>query len=158
MGHLMVTPDNAQEYALTKTSVDLWAELHEQLGGFDYNPTGALYLAESAEDLEMMPVLRDQFAANGDCADMLDQAQLRELEPGLAHDIPGALFYAGDGVVLPMLAAGAMLRAAQLRNPNVVIRANCAVTGFQRDGDRIAAVVTEQSVIATKTVVNSCGV
>ena len=158
MGHLMVTPDNAQEYALTKTSVDLWGELHEQLGGFDYNPTGALYLAESAEDLEMMPLLRDQFASNGDCADMLDQAQLRELEPGLAHDIPGALFYAGDGVVLPMLAAGAMLRAAQLRNPNVVVRPNCAVTGFQRDGDRIAAVVTEQSVIATKTVVNACGV
>lgn len=158
MGHLMVTPDNAQEYAFTKTSVELWRELNEQVGGFDYNPTGALYLAEADEDLEMMPVLRQQFADNGDRSDLLDQHQLRDLEPGLAHDIPGALFYPGDGVVLPMLAAGAMLRAAQLRNPNVVTRPNCAVTGFQRDGERIAAVVTERGTIATNTVVNACGV
>jgi len=158
MGHLMVTPDNAQEYALTKTSVDLWRGLHEELGGFDYNPTGALYLAESEEDIEMMPVLHKQFLDQGDQAEILDQKQLCELEPGLARDIPGALFYAGDGVVLPMLAAGAMLRGAQKRNPNVVVRPNCAVTGFQRDGDRIAAVVTEKSVIHTNTVVNACGV
>ena len=158
MGHLMVTPDSAQEYALTKTSVDMWRELHEQLGGFDYNPTGALYLAEADEDLEMIPVLRQQFADHGDRADVLDQQQLRDLEPGLAHDIPGALFYPGDGVVLPMLAAGAMLRGAQLRNPNVIVRPNCTVTGFQRDGERIAGVLTDRGVIATNTVVNACGV
>ena len=69
MGHLMVTPDNAQEYALTKTSVDLWRGLHEDLGGFEYNPTGALYLAETDEDQEMIPILHKQFADNGDQAD-----------------------------------------------------------------------------------------
>ncbi len=158
MGHLMVTPDNAQEYALTKTSVDLWRGLHEDLGGFDYNPTGALYLAETDEDQEMIPVLHKQFADNGDQADVLDQKQVREIEPGLADDIPGALYYSGDGVVLPMLAAGAMLRGAQARNPNVIVRANCAVKGIERDGDGISAVVTEHSVIATKTVVNACGI
>lgn len=158
MGHLMVTPGNDQEYALTKTSVDLWRGLDEDLGGFDYNPTGALYLAETDEDQEMMPVLHKQFADNGDQADVLDHKQLREIEPGLADDIPGALFYPGDGVVLPMLAAGAMLRGAQALNANVIVRANCAVKSFQRDGDRISAVVTERGVIATKTVVNACGV
>jgi glycine/D-amino acid oxidase-like deaminating enzyme len=158
MGHLMVTPDNAQEYALTKTSVDMWRALHEQLGGFDYNPTGALYLAETDEDQEMFEVLLKQFAGNGDRADVLDNKQLREVEPGLADDVPGALFYSGDGVILPMLACGAMLRGAQMRNPNVVVRPHCAVTGFQRAGDRIAAVETERGVIATNTVVNACGV
>lgn len=158
MGHLMVTPDNAQEYALTKTSVDLWAGLNEELGGFDYNPTGALYLAETDEDQEMMPVLHKQFADNGDRADILDKQQLRDLEPGLADDIPGALFYPGDGVALPMLAAGAMLRGAQTRNPSVSVRPFCAVKGFERDGDGISAVVTEHGVIHTKTVVNACGV
>jgi len=158
MGHLMVTPDTKQDYALTKTSVELWRELDQDLGGFDYNPTGALYLAETDEDQAMMPVLQKQFADNGDQSDMLDQKQLRELEPGLAEDVPGALFYPGDGVVLPMLAAGAMLRGAQAHNPSVVVRPNCAVTGFERDGDGISAVVTEHGVIATKTVVNACGV
>ena len=158
MGHLMVTPRNAQEYALTKTSVDMWHGLHEQLGGFDYNPTGALYLAETDEDQEMFSVLLKQFADNGDRADVLDRKQLRDIEPGLADDIPGALYYSGDGVVLPMLAAGAMLRGAQLRNPNVIVRPHCAVTGFQRDGQGIAAVETESGPIATNTVVNACGV
>lgn len=158
MGHLMVTPDDAQAYALTKTSVDLWADLNEQLGGFDYNPTGALYLAETDEDREMIPVLLQQFRDRGDTADVLDPKQLRDLEPGMAEDVPGALFYPGDGVVLPMLAAGAMLRGAQRRNPNVIVRSHCAVTGFERDGERIAAVKTDNGVIATNTVVNACGV
>ena len=139
MGHLMVTPEDDQAYAFTKTSVDLWRELHEQVGGFDYNPTGAIYLADTDEDAAMFAVLRQQFADRGDRADLLDPKQLRELESGLADDLPGALFYPGDGVVLPMLACGAMLRAAKQRNPNVVVRPDCAVTGFRRDGERIAA-------------------
>ena len=100
MGHLMVTPDTAQEYAFSKTSVQMWADLEREIGGFDYQPTGALYLADEPEDLELLPVLQKQFADCGDRADILDPKQLRELEPGLAHDLPGALFYAGDGVVL----------------------------------------------------------
>ena len=128
MGHLMVTPGNAQEYAFTKGSVELWARLHEQVGGFDYQPTGALYLADTDEDAAMFPVLRQQFLDRGDAADVLDVAQLREREPGLADDLPGALFYPGDGVVLPMLACGAMLRAAQQVHPNVSVRPHCAVT------------------------------
>jgi sarcosine oxidase subunit beta len=158
MGHLMVTPDTAQDYALTKTSVELWRVMNEELGGFDYNPTGALYLAETDEDQEMFSVLQKQFADNGDTADVLDPKQLREVEPGLAEDVPGALFYPGDGVVLPMLACGAMLRGAQQRNPNVVVRPHCAVTGFERVGDRVVGVKTARGVIATDTVVNACGV
>ncbi|HEB53630.1 MAG TPA: FAD-binding oxidoreductase [bacterium] len=158
MGHLMVTPDDPQAYALTRTSVDLWRELHDRVAGFDYNPTGALYLADDEADVELFDVLRQQFVDRGDSADLLDPKQLRELEPGLAEDLPGALFYPGDGVVLPMLACGAMLRGARQRNPNVIVRPHCAVTGFERDGDRIASVVTERGSIATTTVVNTCGV
>jgi len=158
MGHLMVTPDTAQDYALTKTSVDLWGRMNEEVGGFDYNPTGALYLAETDEDQEMFAVLHKQFADNGDVADVLDNKQLREIEPGLAEDVPGALYYPGDGVVLPMLACGAMLRGARKLNPNVIVRPHCAVTGFERQGDRVVGVVTEHGVIATATVINACGV
>ena len=158
MGHLMVTPDSAQDYALTRTSVSLWAQLNEELGGFDYNPSGALYLAENDEDQEMFAVLQKQFADNGDTSDVLDPKQLRDLEPGLAHDLPGALFYAGDGVVLPMLACGAMLRGAKQRNPNVIVRSHCAVTGLEREAGRLTGVRTARGTIATDTVVNACGV
>lgn len=158
MGHLMVTPDTPQEYAFTASSVALWRELHEVEGGFHYNPTGALYLADAPEDAELMPVLLQQFRDNGDCAEILDGAQLREREPGLAPDLPGALYYPGDGIVLPMLACAAMLRQAQRANPNVVIRPGCAVTGFDVEGDRVLGVRTAQGPIACAHVVNSAGV
>ncbi|HEX6813703.1 MAG TPA: FAD-dependent oxidoreductase [Planctomycetota bacterium] len=158
MGHLMVTPDDRQEYAFSATSVRLWRELHGRQGGFDYNPTGALYLAEADEDLELLPQLHRQFTENGDRADILDPQQLRELEPGLAHDIPGALYYPGDGVVLPMLACSAMLREARQANANIAVRPDCAVLGFDRDGDRITSVRTADGAIGTRTVVNATGV
>ena len=158
MGHLMVTPDDAQAYAFTKTSVELWRELHDEVGGFDYNPTGALYLADTDEDAALFPVLQRQFADQGDAATVLDPPALRELEPGLADDLPGALFYPGDGVVLPMLACGAMLRAARRRNPNVEVRPFCEVLGIARERGRVAGVATAAGPIAAGVVVNAAGV
>ncbi|MBX3462096.1 MAG: FAD-binding oxidoreductase [Planctomycetes bacterium] len=158
MGHLMVTPDDAAAYALTSASVRLWRELQAETGGFDFQDTGALYLADTDEDLALLPVLRDQFVARGDAAELLDARQLRELEPGLAGDLAAALHYRGDAVVLPMPACAAMLRAARQRCPGIDVRPCCEVTGFDRDGDRIAAVRTARGPIATRNVVNAAGV
>lgn len=161
MGHLMVTPDDAQHYALSAHSVALWRQLAAEVGadgGFDYNPTGALYLADSAADLELLPQLRDQFVQNGDRADILDPRQLRGLEPGLADDLPGALFYPGDGVVLPMTACGAMLRLAQRANARTLVRPGVAVTGIERAAGRVAGVVTATGRIAAGHVVVAAGV
>jgi glycine/D-amino acid oxidase-like deaminating enzyme len=158
MGHLMVTPDDAQEYAFTAQSLRLWRELQEREGGFDYNPTGALYLADDPADVELFAVLQQQFVQQGDRADLLDAKQLRELEPGLAHDLPGALFYPGDGVVLPMLACGAMLRDAARHNRHVQVRPGQAVTGMLVDGDRITGVRTAAGDLHAPHVVNAAGV
>lgn len=158
MGHLMVTPDDPAAHALTRTSVQLWRELAASGHGFDFQDTGALYLAENDADRELLPVLQRQFAAHGDAAEVLDSRQLRELEPGLAEDLDAALFYRGDAVVLPMPACAAMLRLARERCPQLDVRPGCAVTGVERDGDRIAGVATERGPIATRTVVNAAGV
>ena len=158
MGHLMVTPESAQEYAFSAGSVALWREFAAEGHDLHYNPTGALYLADNEADLELLPVLHEQFARNGDRSEILDAARLRELEPGLAVDVPGALYYPGDGVVLPMLAAGAMLRVAARDCDNLEVRPGCAVVGFDRVGERIHAVRTERGTIATPTVINAAGV
>lgn len=158
MGHLMVTPDDAQEYAFTHQSLKLWRELQDLEGGFDYNPTGALYLADDPADIELFAVLQQQFVQNGDTADILDQQQLRALEPGLAHDLPGALFYPGDGVVLPMLACGAMLRVAQRSNRNVQVRPFTEVTGMLRRGDTLYGVRTKDGELHAANVVVASGV
>lgn len=158
MGHLMVTPDDPAAYALTAASVRLWRDLEARSGGFDFQDTGALYLADTDEDRALLPVLRDQFVAHGDTAELLDARQLRELEPGLAHDLDAALFYRGDAVVLPMPACGVMLREARERCPGLDVRPGCAVTAVRRDGDRVTGVETERGTIATATVVNATGV
>ena len=158
MGHLRVTPDSAAEFALSHRSVKLWGELNEQIGGFDYNPTGALYLADTAEDLALLPVLQKQFADCGDRAQVLDPKQLRAMEPGLAHDLPGALFYRGDGVVLPMTACSAMLRLGQRHNARLQARPGTTVTGFDYHGGKVTAVKTTNGTIATGNAVIACGV
>jgi D-hydroxyproline dehydrogenase subunit beta len=158
MGHLMVTPDDPQEFAFSSSSVRLWRELEQQQGGFDYNPTGALYLADDPADIELFAVLQQQFQACGERADILDARQLQDLEPGMARDLPGALFYPGDGVVLPMLACGSMLVVAQRANPNVSIRPDTPVIGIERSGDRVTGVRTKAGVVQTPNVVNATGV
>ncbi|GAB4148975.1 MAG: FAD-dependent oxidoreductase [Planctomycetota bacterium] len=158
MGHLMVTPDSAREYELTKTSIRLWSELADEVSGFEHNPTGALYLADSDEDVELLSVLRRQFVENGDRADVLDPAQLRDIEPGLAEDIPGALFYPGDGVLLPMAACREMLRAAIAKNPSIAVRPGCAATGFDRGDCRLSGVRTRDGTIACGAAVLATGV
>jgi glycine/D-amino acid oxidase-like deaminating enzyme len=158
MGHLMVTPDDAQEYAFSHGSVQMWRELHEAQGGFDYNPTGALYVGDDPADVPLFAQLQAQFAACGDGAEILDQRQLREREPGLAHDLPGALFYPGDGVVLPMTGCSAMLREARTAGARLDVRPGTAVVGIERAGDRVSAVRTGVGAIATGAVVIACGV
>jgi sarcosine oxidase subunit beta len=158
MGHLMVTPDDQSHYALSAASVRLWRELHQEVGGFDYRPTGALYLADAEDDLPLLHTLQAQFAAAGDRADVLDGRELRAREPRLAPDLQGALFYAGDAVVLPMAACGAMLRAARSANPNVVVRPGTAVVGLDRAGDRVTGVRTADAAIPAGEVVIAAGV
>ncbi|HLQ37414.1 MAG TPA: FAD-binding oxidoreductase, partial [Planctomycetota bacterium] len=118
----------------------------------------ALYLADTADDCALLPQLAAQFAASGERADILDPRQLREREPGLAHDIPGALYYPGDAVLLPMFACGALLRGALAANPRTEVRPFTPVVGFDLAGGRIAGVKTALGSIATRTVVNACGV
>ncbi len=159
MGHLMVTPDDAQEYAFTRRSLDLWGELAARFpGAIQHNPTGALYLADSDEDVTLLSTLRDQFVACGDRAEVLDSRELRQREPGLAADIPGALFYPGDGVVLPMFGAGAMLRAAGEDNQRVTVRTGAAVTGFERGAGSVTAVRLGNERLAAGHVVLAAGV
>ena len=45
MGHLMVVQQPEPMYRLTRESVRLWSEHATEVGGFEYNPTGALWLA-----------------------------------------------------------------------------------------------------------------
>lgn len=156
-GHLMVTPSPPYFLSLTLASVKLWRELRHSLADFEFRDTGCLWLAETGDDLSLLDDVAKQFAAGGESAERLDQRGLRAQEPGLAPDLPGALFYRGDAVVMPMKAAGAMLAGAIARGCEV--RTFCEAIGIKRGpGGRVEAVVTSQGEIPTNAVVNCAGV
>lgn len=157
MGHLMVVPDPLVLHRLTRASVALWSELAGQLGTFELAPTGALWLAECDDDLALLAQLEAGFEAHGDGGQMLDRAALSALEPGVAGDLPGAFFYPNDGIVMPMLAAGALLRAAVAMGAEV--RTGVAVDGIRRTpAGAVAGVLCGDQEIATPRVVNAAGV
>jgi len=159
MGHLMVTPDPADSYRLTRASVLLWQQLAEELGprSLEYNPSGAFWLAESDEDMPLLEKLKGELESHGDSAEILDGDELVRREPGLAKGLPGAMFYRDDGVVMPMFAAGAMLRAAVANGAEVSF--SRPVTGFDfGPGQRVQGVRTSRGPIAADHVVNAAGV
>jgi glycine/D-amino acid oxidase-like deaminating enzyme len=156
-GHLMVTPSPPYFLRLTQASVRLWRELRQTLPDFEFRDTGCLWLAETADDLSLLREVAQQFKAGGEATELLDPRGLRQQEPGLAHDLPGALFYRGDAVVMPMKAAGALLHGAIARGCEV--RTFCEATGVRRGaGGRVEAVLTSQGEIPTRVVVNCAGV
>ena len=112
MGHLIVTPDPPHSHTFTYKSILLWQQLAEELGGIEYSPRGSLWLAENEEDLPLLDKLHATFIEQGDEAEILDAKQLLEAEPGLAPDLPRALHYPHDAVVMPTYAVGAPDQAA----------------------------------------------
>ena len=156
-GHLMVTPSPEYFLKLTRASVRLWRELVGVLADFEFRDTGCLWLAEEARDVALLHEVATMFASGGLKTTRLDQKGLRALEPGLAEDLPGALLFEGDAVVMPMKAAGALLAGAMAKGCEV--RTSCEVTGVRRGaGGRVDAVLTSQGEIPTKAVVNCAGV
>ncbi len=157
MGHLMVVPSPDPMRALTLASVRLWHALRAELGTFELNATGALWLAECAADLELLDELERVFAAEGCAGERLDAAALRAREPGVAPDLPGAYWFAEDGVLMPMLAAGALLRAAM--EAGAVVWRNAPVTRVLRSNDgAVTGVITPRGAIAAPHVVLAAGV
>ncbi len=156
-GHLMVTPSPSYFLELTRASVELWRGLVGTVADFEFRDTGCLWLAEEERDLALLDEVAGMFAGGGLAATRLDQVGLRGEEPGLAEDLPGALLFEGDAVVMPMKAAGALLAAAMGKGCEV--RTGCEVTGVRRGaGGRVESVLTNQGEIPTRAVVNCAGV
>jgi glycine/D-amino acid oxidase-like deaminating enzyme len=156
MGHIMVTPSPPYMLALTLASVKLWHALAEEVGGFEFRPTGALWLAKAAADVELLEQLQRMFAGAGEPSQRLAAGELRRVQPGLAPDLAGGLLYPRDAVLMPMKAAGALLAAARAHGAEA--RPWTAVRGITRRADgSVAGVVTDCGDIAARAVVNATG-
>ncbi|MEU6478049.1 FAD-binding oxidoreductase [Streptomyces sp. NPDC047017] len=153
---LLSDKEPGPELDLARLSRELWDQAGEELGrdSFEWEAKGGLVVASTAEGLTALGEFAARQAAAGVDSEPVDRVQ--ELEPHIAPGLPGGVHYPQDAQVQPVLAAAALLRAAERRgarpHPGEVA---AAVTGR---GGRVTGVRTAAGdVLPADAVVNAAG-
>lgn len=156
-GNILVSDKQpGPELELALLSGRLWRELDPEVAApAELELKGGLVVAPGEQALDGLRVLAESQAAAGVQTEAVDGERLRELEPELARDLPGAILYPQDMQVQPMLAAAHLLAAARARGAQV--RLGEAVTGVLRAGERVTGVRTAAGEIPAGAVVNATG-
>jgi D-amino-acid dehydrogenase len=140
---------------LTRT-LELYDMLRADGVAFEEHRVGVLYAFDSRAELEheyahLAPLRRFGY----EIPPILDGDQMRNLEPTLRDEVAGGYWFAQERHVRPDdLVAGLV---AWLRAAGVDVRAGQAVTGFERQGAKITAVVTTGGRFAAEAVVVCAG-
>jgi glycerol-3-phosphate dehydrogenase len=134
----------------------LYKELAEGLG-IPRREIGSLVVARTADDLAVCEALAARGRDNGVTGlELWSADRLRRHEPHIAADVAGALWAPTAAVVCPFLATVGFAENA-VRN-GVTLVTECAVTGIDTEGGRVAAVRTAKGRVTTDFVVNAAGV
>lgn len=132
---------DVRELPLIRLSHEMWPTLHERLGVAPFfERTGHLQLIEREQDLaaaEARQLLQNTFGTE---TRLLNQSEVRELEPGVSDAILGALYCPMDGVTDHTAATEAYAAAA--RRAGAQVRTDTRVGQIEYAGDRVVAVVT----------------
>lgn len=152
MGHLVVMDDSEPQFALTRYSQLLWAEVKDELPAeVEYDACGTIWVA--ADDDEMQEAARKErfYSERGVEVEILDAQSLAEAEPNLRPGLPGGLRVTGDSVIYPPCAAQAFVDRARARGAQVFV--GKAVQEITRDGVRLR----DGSTISAGVIVNAAG-
>jgi glycine/D-amino acid oxidase-like deaminating enzyme len=142
---------------IARQARDFFATFDQEVGGHSGFIQNGLVLMVGEKDRDALLTNVALGRAHGVPVSIIDEARARALVPGL--DTQGAVAFAweenagyGDGYGTTVAFAGAA------RERGVEIHQNTAATGIVLDtGSRVAAVVTPQGTIATRTVVDAAG-
>ena len=142
---------------MLKYSVDLYETLEQETGiATGWEKSGCLHLA--CTDSRMMELKRGATTARSFGLEMhiISPDEARELFPLIHTDgVIGAAFMPSDGQADPSGLTMAMARGAT--NRGATIYQHTLVTGFEFDGRRVRAVITDKGAIGCETVVNAAG-
>jgi glycine/D-amino acid oxidase-like deaminating enzyme len=149
-GNILVSDKElGPELDLALLSARLWRELAAEHGPvFEYEPKGGLVVAATDAELTALRALAADQAAHGVT---VEHADPREVEPHIAPDLAGGVYYPQDAQVQPMLAAAHLLHLSGAR-----LLTGTAVTGFLGT-DRITGVRTTAGDVPADAVVNAAG-
>ena len=130
---------------------ELAAQGHE----FGLVTKGLAMLCREPHTLEEEAKTAEQARALGVAAEVLDAQQMAALEPGVNMDIAGAIYFPGDCHLSP----GRFMQSmeASLAQRGVGFLWETEVTGFVREGSRLAAAKTSRGEIAADEIVLAGG-
>jgi D-amino-acid dehydrogenase len=112
---------------------------------FGLERRGLMVLCKTARALEEEGHTAGRARVLGIPAEVLDARQAAALEPGITMDISGAVYYERDCHLDPARFVAALER--RLRSAGVELIYDAAVTGWGREGGRLAAVRTTRGEI-----------
>lgn len=152
MGHVVVMDDSEAQFALTRYSQQLWAQLRPELpNDVEYEQCGTIWVAADEEEMTEVKRKHGYYSARGVRAEILYVERLKELEPNLRSELAGGLLVPEDVVVYPPCAAQFLMHDAQKNGAHVMTDAAVEEMGSERirlaDGAEIRAAV----------LVNACG-
>ncbi len=133
MGHIVVMDDSEPQFALTRYSQTLWQALQRDLPeDVEFEQCGTIWVAADGD--EMLEVRRkcDYYRARGVPAEILDHAQLKELEPNLREGLSGGLLVPEDAVLYPPCAARFLMERAQKHGATLQLGASVRKVGENR--------------------------
>jgi D-hydroxyproline dehydrogenase subunit beta len=144
MGHLVVMDDSEAQFALTRYSCQLWADLAGELpADVQMDRCGTLWVAADAQ--EMAEVYRKDayYSERHVATQVLDAGQLAAAEPQLRPGLAGGLRVPGDAAIYPPCAARFLLEKAQARGatarPGARVQALTGRNVQLADGTNVAA-------------------
>lgn len=151
------------EFDLTVESLRLWPEvvaaLTEQLGSrvpsIEYEQKGGLVVATTAAGAAPLAEFAASQRAAGVDARQVTPAEALALEPHLNPEVTAAVHYPQDCQVQPTVTTEALLASARAYGCRVLT--GIEVTGAERDGGRLSAVITDHGRHPADAVVNACG-
>ncbi len=139
-------------------SIQLYKELSKEFSfDFEFSSRGSLYVCETDQELEIADAYAKEQAAAGYDMKMVDNKELFEIEPHLAKDLAGGIWTEVDSTMNPYLVCYAFVEEA--KKHGLKLFANQEVKDIKRGSNgHIEAVVTNQTTIHTKKIVNCAGV
>jgi glycerol-3-phosphate dehydrogenase len=143
------------EADLIAASWPRWEDICERLD-VPFSRPGALTIAIDDAQSEQLPAIRDEAVAAGTRAELISGDQARELEPMITPECRGAVHLPDEGLIDPMRLTCAYAELAVVNGAE--LRLSCPALGFERDGERISAVLTPRGRVGARFVINAAGV
>ncbi len=149
------TPVNIQ---MSLYSIPFYASFEVQLGyPCGYRPQGYLFCATTENHLAYLETnYQRQIALGLKGVRLIAVEEIRSMFPQLrSDDVVGGSFCSTDGFVDPYSAMVGFMAWAS--DHGATLLKNTAVTGMQREGDRIAGAETSRGPVSSRTIVNCAG-